>query len=134
MRRLSAIVVIFSTILITSCGPGEPTRYPLQGKIIYDGQAIPFGDVVLTPDGAKGNSGPQGFANIRDGFYDTAADGGKGFAGGPTVIHVTGFTAQGGKLIVETDVHVDLPRDGGSHDINIPKKDAQPEKKKGSDI
>ena len=120
--------------LVAGCGGGEG-RLALSGAAKYDGQPIPFGEVLFTPDAAKKNAGPQGIAPIRDGRYDTAAAGGKGFAGGPTVVRVTGFSGPGGKLLCEVELTVDLPRTGGTHDIDVPKQDAKPQPKKaGGDI
>ena len=73
-------------------------------------------------DSAKGNKGPQGFANVRDGKYDTNSPDGKGIAGGPTVIRLTGFSAPGGKLICEYEYQVDLPAQNGTLKVEAPGK------------
>src|SRR5512139_3300055 len=119
--------------MVVGCGDSGPARLRLSGDAKFDGQPIPYGDVVLTPDDSKKNSGPQGFANIRDGKYDTSASGGKGFAGGPTVVRVTGLTGEGGKVLCEYEYKVDLPRADGTHEINVPKTAAGP-MKGGPDI
>ena len=124
--------------LVLACGSAgctndAPKRFRLTGDVQFDGQPIAHGDVLFTPDGAKGNSGPQGIAQIRNGKYDTGASDGKGIAGGPTVIRITGFTGPGGKLLCETEIQVDLPRGDGVHDINVPKKNAA-NVKKGPEI
>src|SRR5688572_24253862 len=97
------------------CADGEPRRFRLSGNANVDGKAIPYGEVLFTPDGARQNSGPQGIAIIRDGKFDTALDG-QGIAGGPTVVRVTGLSAMGGKLLCEHELNADLPREDSTHD------------------
>ena len=108
-----------------ACAANEgPKRFRVSGETTFDGQPIVHGDVLFTPDGAKGNSGPQGIAQIRNGKFDTAAPDGKGIAGGPTVIRVTGLTGPGGKLVCEYEMKADLPQADGFYDIAVPKSAA----------
>ena len=44
------------------------------------------GRVIFEPDTTQGNSGPGGYANIRDGYYETLR--GKGAVGGPHRVRV----------------------------------------------
>lgn len=134
MRHALALVLGAAVAAVVGCSSDDgPKRFRLSGTAKFDGQPIAYGDVLFTPDGAKKNSGPQGIANIRDGKYDTTAEGGKGVAGGPTVVRVTGFSRPGGKLLCEYEMPVDLPRSDGTHDIDIPKKGA-PQGKTGPEI
>lgn len=129
----SVLLALMLTALV-GCGDSGTSRLRLSGAAAYDGNPIVHGDVVLTPDGAKGNSGTQGIANIRDGRYDTAQPGGKGYAGGPTILRVTGFSGPGGKLLCEFEYPADLPReDNATHDIAVPKK-AAVDRKPGKEI
>jgi hypothetical protein len=105
----------------------------VSGTVTFDGKAIPYGDVLITPDDAKKNSGAQGIATIRDGKYDTSVPGGKGYGGGPAVIRVTGLTGEGGKLLCEYEFRVDLPQGDATHDIDVPAK-AGAKSGKGPDI
>ena len=105
----------------SGCGKdGEPKRNRVSGKATFDGKPIPYGEVLITPDGAKKNSGAQGIAPLRNGEYDTAATGGKGYGGGPAVMRVTGFDREGGKLICEQEFQVDLPPGDATHNIDVP--------------
>src|SRR5262245_61914885 len=128
MRRLAAFLTLSAAVALLGCAGGSgPKRYRVSGKVTYDGRPIPFGEVLITPDGAKKNSGAQGIANIRDGVFDTSAAGGKGYGGGPAVIRVTGFDREGGKLLCEQEFAVDLPAGDATHDIDVPKgKGARP--------
>ncbi len=117
--------------LLFGCKEAEQKRNRVSGTATFDGKPIPFGDVLFTPDATKKNSGAQGIANIRNGKYDTSAQGGKGYGGGPAVIRVTGFDREGGKLLCEQEFQVDLPPGDAKHDIDVPKGKAKPS---GGDI
>jgi hypothetical protein len=130
MSRWIAAVVVMAAAVIIGCANDGPKRYRVSGEAKCDGQPIPHGDVLFTPDGSKGNSGPQGIAQIREGKYDTRATDGKGIAGGPTVIRVTGLTGPGGRLLCEYEMPVELPRADSTHHIDVPKKGAAKSAKK----
>lgn len=121
MRLLAAAFGLLMLGTILGCGSAEQKRFRVSGAVKYDGKPIPFGDVLITPDGAKKNSGAQAIARLRDGRYDTSASGGKGYGGGPAVIRVTGFDREGGKLLCEEEFLVDLPSGDATHDIDVPK-------------
>ena len=131
MTRFLHALLFLVACCVLGCGSGdEPKRLRISGEAKFDGQPIPFGDVVFTPDSAKKNFGAQGIATIRNGRYDTAASAGKGFAGGPTIVRVTGLTGEGGKVICEYEYAVDLPTTDGTHEITVPKS-AAPKKAGG---
>ena len=62
-------------------GNDGPRRYELGGRITWSGQPVPAGQILFTPDAAKGNSGPGGMAKIKEGRYVTLP--GLGIIGGP---------------------------------------------------
>lgn len=114
--------LLLLSIILTGCSGEQDGRLRLTGAATYDNQPIAYGEILFTPDGASGNSGPQGIAPIRDGRYDTGT---MGFAGGPTIIRVTAFDREGGKLLAVVEIQADLPRESGTHDINVPKAAAK---------
>jgi hypothetical protein len=135
--RASSLVVCLSAVVLPAGGchsESGPKAYRLSGEAKLDGKPIPYGEVLFTPDGAAGNAGPQGIATIRGGKYDTAADDGKGIAGGPTVIRVTALDKQGGHLLGEVEYKADLPRADGTHNIDVPAGKAPPPKTVGPEI
>lgn len=135
MRWRAAALALLTACTVLGCGGGnEPKRGRVSGKVTFDGQPIVYGDVVITPDGAKKNGGAQGFANIRDGVYDTSAAGGKGYGGGPAIVRVTGFDKPGGKLLCEEEFPVDLPAGDATHDIDVPAKGKAKDKKATPEI
>lgn len=124
---------LFAATMLASCSDAGPKRFRVSGEAKFDGRPIPYGDVLFTPDGAKQNSGPQGIATIKDGKYDTAAADGKGVAGGPTVVRVTGLSGPGGKLLCEYEYTADLPRADTTHAVQVP-ANAAPKKTGSGDI
>jgi hypothetical protein len=108
------------------CGGGAG-RYDVSGKVTFGGKPVPAGTVVFEPDAAKGNDGPQGFAPITGGTYDTAR-GGRGTVGGPhrvTVlgcdgVRVTETSPQGKPLFDPYVTAADLPRATTTVDFDVP--------------
>jgi hypothetical protein len=86
-KRLLAASALLSCVLAGGCGPEGPRRYEVSGTVTYQGSPIPFGTILFVPDSAKGNTGPSGQATIRDGKFDTAAEG-VGAVGGPHLLTI----------------------------------------------
>jgi len=120
--HLASVVIPLVAIFLAGCSSGDnQQRYRVSGDVKFDGQPVPYGEVLFTPDGAKGNSGAQGIADIKDGKYDTQGSRAPGFAGGPTVVRVMAFRDAGGKeLICEYEYQADLPKSAITHNIDVP--------------
>jgi len=113
--------------LLAGCGGEGPTTYQLSGKVTYNGQPVPVGTVMLSPNVSRGNSGPGAATGIKDGSFVTES--GKGHVGGEYLIQVTGFDGvpvQGGEggmdpmgkeLFPPYDMAVELPK--ANHEIEI---------------
>ncbi len=89
---LGIMLVVVSSVLLVGCSDSGPKRYRLQGTVEFDGKPVPAGTVYFDPDSAKGNKGPQGYASIVDGKFDTEKAG-KGHVGGPMKIRIVGLTS-----------------------------------------
>lgn len=122
------LVVSGSIALLTGCSGGAsgPQRYEVSGSAQFDGKPIPAGQIVFEPDSTKGNSGPQGFAEIHDGKYDTRKEG-RGTIGGPHRVRINGYDGisqdemhPAKTLFPEYQTTVDLPKENGTHDFNVP--------------
>ena len=124
VRGWLAAAILLAVGAALGCSESGPKAYQVSGSVTLDGQPIPHGEVLFTPDASQKNSGPQGIAVIHDGKYDTRLAGGKGMAGGPTVIRVNGLSGPGGKTLCEHELNADLPRADTPYDINVPKKAA----------
>jgi hypothetical protein len=128
---LFAIAPVAFSCLLLGCG-GE-TTYHLSGKVTFKGQPIPSGKIYFIPDTTKGNKGPTGYADIKDGNYDTAAKGGSGCVGGAMIIKIEGIDPAGkpdkvdkseettGKpLFPPYQTTVEIPKQKGTKDFDVP--------------
>lgn len=66
----------------------------VSGKVRFQGQPLVLGLVIFEPDPRKGASGPQGYAHIKDGQFDTKL-GGKPASIGACIARITGGDGQG---------------------------------------
>jgi hypothetical protein len=138
MFRLSSARIIRSGIVpvLLGClalGCGSEKSYRVTGKVTFKGQPVPTGKIYFMPDGAKGNSGPTGFADIKDGRFDTSASGGRGTVGGPVIIAIEGIDPAGKldksekspeveakALFPRYEIPADLPKSDTTKDIDVP--------------
>jgi hypothetical protein len=86
---LTTAALLMSVALFTGCGDSKLSH--VAGKVTFDGRPVPAGKVYILPDGSKGNSGATGFADIKDGTYDTKLAGGQAAAPGPVIFAVEGI-------------------------------------------
>ena len=114
--------------LASGCGGSTGNR--VSGKVTFKGQPVPAGKIYFTPDASKGNSGATGYADIKDGAYDTSATEGQGAPAGAVIISVEGFDPNPPpgaepdvtmtKLFAGYQKPVDLPAGASVQDIDVP--------------
>ena len=90
------------------CSPAEIKRHRLQGTVEFDGKPVPFGTIYFDPDTTKANKGPQGFAKIVEGKFDTD-QGGKGHVGGPMKVRIVGYASAPSTTDVDAPVEALFP-------------------------
>lgn len=119
LHPLSMIGLFLLTLPLCGCGGKEPANVVhVSGTVNYRGKPIPVGMIVFEPDPAKGNSGPQGHADIKDGKFDTRLSK-KGAAVGAQIVRITGgdgvnpeaFTPFGNLLFDEYVVRMELSKE-----------------------
>lgn len=74
-------------------GQEGPPRQRVSGTVTYRGQPVPIGVIQFAPDGSQGNIGAPGFAEIKDGAFDTDLSG-KGVIGGPHILTIEAFSGK----------------------------------------
>jgi hypothetical protein len=131
LSRAAALVVLACAAL--GCGGDGSTR--VSGKVTFKGAAVPAGKVYFIP---KGGTGATGYADIKNGTYDTGSAGGRGAPSGPVTIAVEGFdpTSKDAKeksedvtakvLFARHEVAFDVPAGGATtKDIDVPAEAAK---------
>jgi hypothetical protein len=121
--RPSALAALLC--LAAGCSPG-PEVYPVTGTVTYDGKPLPAGQIFFEADVQKGRCAPQGFAEVKDGHFDTAK-GGRGVIGGPYVIRIQGFDgkpneelALGKPLFSDYIESRDIPKGPAQLEFSVP--------------
>lgn len=143
---LSRIVTVLLCSLALGCG-GDKT-FRVSGTVQFKGQPVPAGKIYFLPDGSKGNTGATGYANIKDGKYDTSETGGKGAIGGPMIIAIEGIDPSGPPAKAESsevtakvlfpryETAAELPKAASTKDIEVPadaaKGPTQPKREGGA--
>jgi hypothetical protein len=128
-QRLGGIAFLFA-FLVTFCVGCGSGGYRVSGNVKFKGQPVPSGKIYFHPDTAKGNSGATGYADIRNGQYDTSR-GGRNAPGGPMIIALQGIDPSKPPEGAESDVTatvlfphyeitVELPRATSTKDIDVP--------------
>jgi len=128
-RPLPAVLLV-ALILAGSAGCGRrgPERFRVSGTVTHAGQPVPLGRVIFEPDTARGNDGPQGFAPIENGRFDTSGPHCKGAVGGPMRVLIDGLAGTGGEdpaasgtlLFPTHEEAIDLPRADSVRDFIVP--------------
>ncbi|MHC2066801.1 hypothetical protein ACYFX5_04980 [Bremerella sp. T1] len=132
VSRYALAVLLLSIVALTGCYSSNngPDRFQLSGKVTFDGKPIPLGNMLFTPDRAKGNTGPGAMAEIKDGEYRTPD--GSGTIGGPMKVEIVGWDGvpytmhgetieSGRELFKSYKAEVDVPKQDAELDFDIPK-------------
>ncbi len=98
----------------------------VAGTVTFDGQPVPSGRIYFNPDFSKQNDGPQGFADIKNGTFDTR-QGGRKSPTGAVVARVEGFDGKttnpqfyGNPLFQPYEIKLDLPREASTQKLEVP--------------
>jgi hypothetical protein len=113
-------------LLMTSCGTSGSTVHHLSGKVTFNGKPLPAGRIFFLPNTARGNAGQGGFAEIKDGTYDTRHNGNP-TPGGALIVRIDGFDGKGAPgnpagqaLFLAYEVEVEVPRADATQDFDVP--------------
>ena len=114
-------------LLVSGCGGTTENVVQVSGTVTFDGKPLPIGMIVFEPDPAKGNRGPQGHADIKDGRFDTQLSG-KGVVIGSQMVRITGgdgvnpeaFTPFGNLLFEEYTVRIEVAKEQPALKLDVP--------------
>ncbi|VAX39908.1 hypothetical protein MNBD_PLANCTO02-1801 [hydrothermal vent metagenome] len=137
---LHTLLFCCATLFITGCGGGAekgPERFDVSGTVTFEGKPVYRGTIIFSPDATKGNSGPQGAAEITEGKYNTSKKG-KGIVGGAHIITIKGSDKIDKNAILKKSddgmeispeppfpaytIKKDLPKEKSILDIDVPSK------------
>jgi hypothetical protein len=130
MTRSWAAAPALLVVLVAGCGDDEKL-YDVSGTITFEGNPIPKGLIYFDPDPSAGTPGTQGFANIENGKFDTAASGkGKGIRGGGVyIIRISGFDGKeaaeapfGQFLFPQLELRKELPAQKQTFDYDVKRR------------
>ncbi len=125
---LLVCLLAFVFVLTTGCSDGTLPRYQFSGTLTYNGEPVPAGVIILTPDESKGNKGPQTYLAVENGTFDSKRN---GPIAGPHRVEIGGShdfqTTQGpdgdivaGKELFPTQHEFfDMPKKSTTHDFDI---------------
>jgi len=124
-RKLVPAVVLLAAVGVAGCSP-EEKLYDVSGTVTHQGKPVAKGLIFFDPDGG----GPQGFASIEDGKFDTATPGqGKGIRGGKYTVRINGFDGKvapeapfGAAVFPEHTFSKELPAQNQTFDYEVPVK------------
>lgn len=123
-RSSAALGLVLIAAALGGCGHKGEKLYRVSGVVTYSGKPIPKGLIFFDPQG----DGPQGFANIVNGKYDTAEQG-RGVRGGAYDVRVNGFDGRkiddapfGQGLFPEYTGTKDLPQEDSTYNLDVPAK------------
>ena len=126
-KAAAALCFALAVLAVAGCDSGEKT-YDVTGTVTHDGKPVTKGLIFFDPDATKKATGPQGFANIKDGKF-TTAENGRGVRGGPYTIRINGFDGKeapeapfGQALFPEYTESRELPKANTEVKIDVPKK------------
>lgn len=114
----AVLMPLMLTVLAGCGGSGDdgPERFDVSGTVMFDGEPVPKGVIYFQP--ASGNSGPQGFASIVDGEFDTST--GKGTVGGPHAARIEGTDTAGVRIFVPHFENLELPKTTTTQSFEVP--------------
>lgn len=126
MIRRGALGVALAGICcaVTGCRDQPAGLYNVRGTVEFRGRPVTAGEVVIEPDPARGNRGPQARCPIRDGRFSTRPQ--FGVPAHAVVVTVTGydrpptFDTFFGKLFEPYVFTAELPTRDSRLDIVVP--------------
>lgn len=114
-------------LALTGCGGNSSGRHNVSGKVTFAGKPVLVGRIYFDPDQSKKNDGLQGYAEIKDGVYDTAKSE-KGPSGGAVVVRIEAFDGvaldserpNGKPLFPSYQTATQLPSGTATMDFDVP--------------
>ncbi|MEX0792760.1 MAG: hypothetical protein WD045_06460 [Pirellulaceae bacterium] len=91
--HVTRLMVVLCALALGCAQEESQKRYHVSGTVTHEGNPVSVGTIQFRPDSMQGNSGPPGFADIKEGKFDTKLSG-KGTIGGPHLVTIDAFDGQ----------------------------------------
>ncbi len=122
-----ALLIVGSAL---GCGQQGDGTNRVFGRVTFQGNPVPVGVIQFTPDSSTGEDGMAGFAEIRDGQFDTQVNG-RGVKSGPVTVTIDAYSMKdvnpdikphGDALVMGYKQSVDIGGDATELNFEIAKK------------
>lgn len=70
-NNLAVFLACSFFVCIAGCLEDKMSRYLFDGTVTYNGEPVPAGVLIMTPNESKGNVGPQIYLEITDGKFNS---------------------------------------------------------------
>ena len=102
----TCLVVLLAMLVCVGCGPHQPERSIVFGKVTYDGKIIGDGQISFTPK--EGTKAPRGGSRIINGEYRVENKG--GLLTGEYTVRIEGYELAEGASPPPAIISIDTPR------------------------
>lgn len=116
--RLTAFVCA-ALAAVAGVGCSESKGNRVTGKVTFKGQPVAAGKIYFTPATKTTDGTLPGFADIKDGTYDTSRKGSQGVMGGEMAVKIEGMDSSG-KLIFIHNTTCKLGDGAATQDFDVP--------------
>lgn len=90
-KRLLGFLVLSLVATCLGCGQVGDGTNRVFGRVTFNGEPVPVGVIQFTPNSSVGGDGAAGFAEIRDGKFDTM-DNGRGVTSGSVTVMIDAYS------------------------------------------
>jgi hypothetical protein len=125
MHRIASCGLLVTLLSCSLSCKERATLGQVSGKVTFDGAPLPAGVIYFNP--GPENSGPQGYAVVKDGTYTTADSKGRPVGSGAYEVRIQGFDGQprselplGSPLFPVYQQAIDLPEAVSTLDFDVP--------------
>lgn len=136
MHRIGLVASLLMISLLVGCG--SQGGYRVSGTVTFQGKPVPAGKIYFMPDSSKGSTGATGYADIREGKYDTSLEGGMGAPAGPVIVAIEGTDPSAAAstkeasgevtiklLFARYETPAEIPKSASTKDIEVPAEAAK---------
>ena len=123
--RLCGLLLVMAPFA-SGCGGSSPDLCHLSGTVTFKGQPLSAGRILFLPDSTKGNSGQAGYAEIKEGAYDTRRKGAAA-SGGALIVRIDGYDGKtsatnlvGQPLFLNYEIQIDASGTHSTKDFVVP--------------